>query len=156
MMALGMITQLAGEGTKAGKAAAMASLLIDTATGISASIANATKSAALAGPGAAVMTPILIASLIGQVLGGIGSARAILKKVKGGGGDSGGGTPSIGGSSAAPAIPSGIGGEGLIPNLEGISPTALGEPMPVQAYVVENDISNAQALQQELDVQATL
>jgi hypothetical protein len=53
-------------------------------------------------------------------------------------------------------MPTGIGGEGLIPNLEGIEATALGEPQPVQAYVVENDISNAQALQQELDVQATL
>ena len=156
MMVLGMITNLAGEGTKAGKAAAMASLLIDTATGISASIANATKSAALAGPGAAVMTPILIAQLIGQVLAGIGSARAILKKVKGGGGDSGSGGGGGSAAGSVPAMPTGIGGEGLVPNLEGIETAALGEPQPVQAYVVENDISDAQALQQELDIQATL
>jgi len=30
------------------------------------------------------------------------------------------------------------------------------EVEPVQAYVVENDISDAQALQEELDIQATL
>jgi hypothetical protein len=53
-------------------------------------------------------------------------------------------------------MPSGIGGQALIPNL---SEMGIGEPddqQPVQAYVVENDISDAQALQQELDIQATL
>jgi hypothetical protein len=48
----------------------------------------------------------------------------------------------------------GIGG--TIPNLENITGTATGEQQPVQAFVVETDISNAQALQEELDIQATL
>ena len=145
---LGSLSQMAGEGTRAGKAVALAGMLIDTATGISASIANATKSAALAGPGAAVMTPILIAQLIGQVFGGIGSARAILKKVPGGGGGGGGG-------GSAPSVPSGMGGN-MVPNLEAIEPPELGGATPVQAYVVENDISNSQALQEELEIQSTL
>ena len=44
---------------------------------------------------------------------------------------------------------------GVIPNMNAISPE--GDLIqPVQAYVVENDISDAQALQEELDIQATL
>jgi hypothetical protein len=146
---LSSLSQIAGEGTKAAKASALAGLLIDTATGISASIANATKSAQLAGPGAAVVTPILIAELIGQVLGGIGSARAILSQVPGGGGSGSTPTPDI-------ATPTGIGAGGLIPNLEAIDAVELGGTAPVQAFVVENDISNAQALQEQLEIQATL
>ena len=147
---LSSLGSIAGEGTKAAKAAALAGMLIDTATGISASIANATKSAALAGPGAAVVTPILIAQLIGQVLGGIGSARAILSKVPGGGGS--GSTPNVDLGSADTSAQ--LQGD-LLPNIEAINqPSTLGAP--VQAYVVENDISNAQALQEELEIQATL
>lgn len=145
---LGSLSQIAGEGTKAGKAAAMAQILIDTATGISSSIANATKSASLAGPGAAIVTPILIAQLIGQVMAGIGSAKAILSKVPGGGG----------GSQSTPnaSIPSTPVTGMLIPNMESIEQPTLGGQPPIQAYVVENDISNAQALQEELEIQATL
>ena len=39
--------------------------------------------------------------------------------------------------------------------MNAITPPELGQ-QPVQAYVVENDISDAQALQEELDIQATL
>ena len=150
---LGSLSQIAGEGTKAGKAAALGQILMDTATGISASIANATKSASLAGPGAAVVTPILIAQLLAQVLGGMASAKAILKKVPGPGGDSGG--------DENVNIPAGSNGGftgfgGLTPNLEAISPPDLDTVQPVQAFVVENDISDAQALQEELEIQATL
>ena len=48
----------------------------------------------------------------------------------------------------------GIGGN-LIPNMEAIEQPQLGQ-QPLQAFVVENDISNAQALQEELETQATL
>ena len=44
----------------------------------------------------------------------------------------------------------------LTPNLEAIEQPTLGGSQPVQAFVIENDISNAQALQEELDIQATL
>jgi hypothetical protein len=146
---LSSLGTIAGEGTKAAKASALAGMLIDTATGISGSISNAVQSAKLAGPGAAVVTPILIAQLIGQVLGGIGSARAILSQVPGGGGS--GSTPNI-----DIATPTGIGAGELIPNIEAIDAVELGGTSPVQAFVVENDISNAQALQEELEIQATL
>ena len=43
------------------------------------------------------------------------------------------------------------------PNLEGINQPTIGSGgSNIQAFVVENDISNAQALQEELDIQATL
>jgi len=44
----------------------------------------------------------------------------------------------------------------MIPNLENISPAGEDGAQPVQAFVVETDISNSQALQSELDLQATL
>ena len=47
----------------------------------------------------------------------------------------------------------GIGG--TIPNIGAIT-TPETNMQPVQAFVVENDISDAQALQEELDIQATL
>ena len=47
----------------------------------------------------------------------------------------------------------GIGG--LVPNLEAITGPDISQ-QPVQAFVVENDISNSQALQEELEIQATL
>jgi hypothetical protein len=146
---LGSMSQLAGEGTKTGKAFALSQILIDTAMGISGSISNAVASAKLAGPGAAVVTPLLIAQLLAQVMAGIGSAKSILAKV-----------PGPGGEGPMPSVAAGGGGDiggigGMIPNLEAISPEVNGI-QPVQAFVVENDISNAQALQEELDIQATL
>ena len=58
-------------------------------------------------------------------------------------------------ASGQPSVPQGLSAS-LIPNLENIQNVAVGETQPVQAFVVENDISNAQALQEELDIQATL
>tara|TARA_R100000808_G_scaffold739_1_gene3554 strand:- start:165 stop:1688 length:1524 start_codon:yes stop_codon:yes gene_type:complete len=145
---LGSLGQLAGEGTKLAKATALANILINSAQGVSAAIKAGAGLPFPANLGA-------IATGVAAVLSGIVSAKAIFKKVKTPGGGGGGGDIDVSATSA-PAMPSGIGGEGLIPNLEGIEATALGEPQPVQAYVVENDISNAQALQQELDTQATL
>ena len=146
---LGSIGQLAGEGTKLAKATALASILINSAQGVSAAIKAGAGLPFPANLGA-------IATGVATVLSGIVSAKAIFKKAKSPLGGGGGGGGDIDSATTVPASPSGIGGEGLIPNLEGIETAALGEPQPVQAYVVENDISDAQALQQELDVQATL
>ena len=52
------------------------------------------------------------------------------------------------------AVVGGIGG--MIPSVENIEPAGGESSQPVQAFVVESDISNAQALQSELDIQATL
>tara|TARA_R110002020_G_scaffold24732_2_gene81016 strand:+ start:6527 stop:8242 length:1716 start_codon:yes stop_codon:yes gene_type:complete len=140
---LGSIAQLAGEGTAAAKAAALAGILIDTAKGVSGAIAA----------GAGLPFPLnlgAIATGVASVLAGIVNAKAVLKKVPGGGD---GPDPQI-------DVPTDSGGpEGLnlgAPNIESIEQPELGQMAPTQAYVVESDISNAQALQQELDLQATL
>lgn len=139
---LGSLGQLAGEGTKLAKATAISQILINTAQGVSAAIKA----------GAGLVFPAnlgAIASGVATVLSGIASAKGILSKVPGGGG--GGGTESVDVSSSEPAV---VGD--MLPNMESIAGPTLGESQPVQAYVVENDISNAQALQEELDIQATL
>jgi DNA repair exonuclease SbcCD ATPase subunit len=141
---------LAGEGTKAAKAAAMAQVLINTAEGISSAISGATKSGSATGPAAVVVTPLLIAQMVGQVLAGMASASAILKKVPGP-------DEPIPDNVDIPAGSTGgfSGFGGLVPNIDAITPPGT-TTQPVQAFVVENDISDAQALQEELDIQATL
>ena len=147
---LSSLEALAGEGTGAAKAAAMAQILISTAAGIANSIQGATAAAAAAGPAAPVVTPLLIAQLVGQVLAGIAQAKQVLRKV-----------PGPNDSSPEPNVdsltPSGVGGiGGLVPNMESIQGFDTPETPPVQAFVIENDISNSQALQEELEIQATL
>tara|TARA_R100000306_G_C4367141_1_gene138210 strand:+ start:37 stop:1671 length:1635 start_codon:yes stop_codon:yes gene_type:complete len=137
---LGSLGQLAGQGTKMAKATALAAILINTAQSISAAVKA----------GAGLVFPAnlgAIATGVAAALSGIASAKAVFAKIPGGGDEPD--TPD--------SIPkaTGIGGN-LIPNLEAITPTELGGATPVQAYVVENDISDAQALQEELDIQATL
>ncbi len=141
------VQQLAGEGTKAAKAAAMASILLNTGVAVVGAIKSAQSMPFPLNLGA-------IATGVGAVLTGVASAKSLLSKVPGGGTDvpepdvpdvSGGGEDA--------------GGMGAFetPNLEGINqPSVGGGGTTVQAFVVENDISNAQALQEELDIQATL
>ena len=141
---MGQLASVFGEESKAGKALAIGQTLISTYSAAAAALKSPPE-------GAGPIWGIPVA--IGAVASGLANVAKI-KATKLPYGDSGGGGGSASGS--VPAMPSGIGGAGLVPNLEGIEATGLGEPQPVQAYVVENDISNAQALQQELDVQATL
>mgnify|MGYP003146962247 CR=1 FL=1 len=143
---MGQIASVFGEESKAGKALAIGQTLISTYTSAAAALKPPPE-------GAGPIWGIPVA--IGAVVSGMMNVKKIAA-TKLPYGDSGGGGGGGSAAGSVPAMPSGIGGEGLIPNLEGIETAALGEPQPVQAYVVENDISDAQALQQELDVQATL
>tara|TARA_R110001606_G_scaffold88419_1_gene199097 strand:+ start:1957 stop:3579 length:1623 start_codon:yes stop_codon:yes gene_type:complete len=140
---LSSVAQLAGEGTKAAKAAALAGILIDTARGISGAIAA----------GAGVPFPANLGAIfsgVATVLAGIAQAKSVFAKVGGGGG----GGDDVSMPSPSQASAGGIGA--LVPNMEAVEQPTLGGDTTVQAYVVENDISNSQALQQELDTQATL
>ena len=142
---LSSVGQLAGEGTKTAKAAALAGILIDTARGISGAIAA----------GAGVPFPANLGAIfsgVATVLAGIAQAKSVFAKVPGGGGGGGGSDVSMPSPSQASA--GGIGP--LVPNMEAVDQPTVGGDTTVQAYVVENDISNSQALQQELDTQATL
>ena len=142
---LASLGTLAGEGTKMAKATALAQILINTAQSITGAIKAGAGLPFPANLGA-------IATGVASVLSGVASAKAIFSKVKGGGG---GGVETPNNVQTAVADAGGVGPQ--VPNLEAIEQPTLGEDQPtVQAFVVENDISNAQALQQELDVQATL
>jgi len=150
---LNSIAQLAGEGTEIGKAAALADVFINTASGISSAISGATAAAAATGPGAPIMTPLLIAQLVGQVLGGMAAAKNILKKVKG---------PSA--SVPSSVSTGGRGGGGSRPpqfNIVGNSgvnqiANAVGSQGPVQAFVVAGAVTTQQQLNNAIVSRATL
>ena len=155
--AIGTIGSLLEQGTAASKAAALADIIIGTGIGFVNGLDIAQKSAKGTGPAAAFAFPLFYAQQIGAVLGAVGQAKSILSQVKGGGGASTP-TPSIGGG-GAPAIPQ------LPPtfNTVGASDTnqlatAIGqqEQVPVQAFVVSNDVTTAQSLERNIVEGATI
>ena len=143
---LGAVSGLIGEETKAGKALAVGQALINTYSAAAAALAPPPVGA---GP---IFGPI---AAIGAVAAGMSSVKKILSTKLPGTTDTS--TPDL----SPPDIPEtptlqemntgGLGG--LIPNINAIEPVST---TPIQAFVVENDISSAQALQEELEIQATL
>ena len=134
---LGQIAGALGENSKAGKAMAIAQALMDT-------YAGANKALAQGG----IFGAISAAGIVAAGLANVARIKSTNPETGAGGGG--------GGADTNVPQPTGLGGAGLIPNLENINQNDLGTPEPVQAFVVENDISNAQALQEELEIQATL
>lgn len=129
--ALTGITALVGAETKAGKAMAVAQATMDT-------YAGATKALAQGGIFGAI-------GAAGVIAAGLANVRNILQTDIPGETE-GGSTPSIN---------AGAGIEDTVP----VAPVfgAIGtEPPPVQAFVVESDVSSSQALQNDLNLQATL
>ncbi|QDP48265.1 MAG: hypothetical protein Unbinned585contig1001_35 [Prokaryotic dsDNA virus sp.] len=134
------IAELMGSESKEAKALAIASTLINTYSAATAALAAPPVGA---GP---IFGPIAAVGAIASGLANVAKIRATkLPYGDDGGLDSG----------PQPSVPQGLSAS-LIPNLEGIQGTPVGEVAPVQAFVVENDISSAQALQEELDIQSTL
>ncbi len=127
------------EGSKASKALAIGATLINTYS----AAANALAPVASGGAGPIWGIPIA-AGAIASGLANVAKIRATQLP----------GVSDSGGSSPTPSNPAVVGD--MLPNMEAIAPPTLGGQTPVQAYVVENDISNAQALQEELNIQATL
>jgi len=127
--ALSGITALIGQETAAGKGLAVAQATIDT-------YAGATKALAQGGIFGYIGAAGVIAS-------GLANIRTILQTDVPGdtGGDAPPPTPDVT-QNVTPAVPT----FGAIET----------QPPPVQAYVVESDVSNSQALQNDLDLQATL
>ena len=155
--ALGTIGSLLEQGTAAAKAAALADIIIGTGIGFVNGLSIAQKSAAGTGPAAAFAFPLFYAQQIGAVLGAVGQAKSILSQVKGGGGVSTP-TPSAGGGGAA-AIPS------LPPSFETVGASSTNQladaiggqsQQPVQAFVVSNDVTTAQALERNTIEGATI
>ena len=141
--AMGDIASLIGEESKAGKALAVGQALINTYSAATAALAPPPVGA---GP---IFGPI---AAVGAVAAGMANVKKILSTKLPGVTDGGSDGPS-------PDVPAPGGMGPLTPNMEAIDqPTLSGanDSQPVQAYVVESNISNAQALQQELDTQATI
>tara|TARA_R110002020_G_scaffold92899_2_gene224446 strand:- start:800 stop:2770 length:1971 start_codon:yes stop_codon:yes gene_type:complete len=134
------VGMLAKEGSATAKAMALTGIIIDTAKGISGAIAA----------GAGVPFPgnlLAIATGVSSVLAGIANAKAVFAKT----GEDPGGVDDVDIDTSRPDLTG-----SLVPNMMDIEQPTLGGQQTIQAYVVENDISNAQALQEELEIQSTL
>lgn len=120
------------------KTLAIAQIAIDTARSISSAIASATQAAAATGPGAVVATPIFIATQIATVLAAVGQAVAVLNSTPGGGSAS---VPSVNVSATSAAAPS---FNPVTTNTTEIGSTEQAELAPIQAFVVETQLTGSQ------------
>tara|TARA_R100000654_G_scaffold579_13_gene2227 strand:- start:1769 stop:3385 length:1617 start_codon:yes stop_codon:yes gene_type:complete len=145
---LSAITGLLGENSKASKGIAIAQAIRNTYQGVTNALAN-------------VPAPFNFIQAGATLLQGMSAVKQIMKTTDtttstgggGGGGQSGGGNASVPQTNSA----------GLMSQVQNMIPTQLTEQFangtsqePIQAYVVENEISNAQALQEEVNLQTTL
>tara|TARA_B100000497_G_scaffold81535_1_gene90972 strand:+ start:17834 stop:20314 length:2481 start_codon:yes stop_codon:yes gene_type:complete len=140
---------LAGKNTVAGKAIGIATATVNTFQGASEALK---QKSTLPSPFDVVAKVANVATVLAT---GLKTVKSIASVNVPGGGGSGGGTPSGGGSIAAPAPPSF--------NVVGASDTnqladAIGgqTQQPVQAYVVANDVTTAQSLQNNIVEGATI
>ena len=136
--AMGDLGKILGEESKAGKAMAIGQALIDTYLG-------ANKALGQGGIFGAISAGAIIASGLRNVA-----------KIKSTSVDREGGSSGGGGSVPSTTRDQPSQNFSMTPNqLLSVTPNQSGM-QPVQAYVVENDISNSQALQEELEIQSTL
>ena len=126
------------------KAISIAETLVSTYLSAQAAFASQFK------PLATIDSPIRGALAAGAAVAG-GLARvAAIKAQQYNGGGGGAGTAATGGGFSGGTQSVGVDVGSLIPNQQ--TPT----PEPVRAYIVENEISNKQALNRELQIQTTL
>ena len=148
--AIGALGSLFAEGTAASKAAALADIIIGTGVGYIQGLDIAQKTAKTT-PAAAFTFPMFYASQIAAVAGAAKQASNILKKVPGGGGGGLNPTP--------PPIPAQAPSFNIVGQGQGNQiATALGEQQqtPIQTYVVSQDITTAQGLENGIIQGATL
>ena len=122
------LERLAEDGSEAQKALAISSVLLNQAQAMSSAIAAAVSAAAATGPAAPVVTPLLIAQLVGIVIGGFAQVKSILNQAGASTGAVGRGGSGARGGMQTSLIPQGIG------NRE------YQMPAPSQAYVVQSQL----------------
>ena len=142
----GFLEQQGEAGVAAAKAFAVAELAINTAVAISTAIAGATSAAAAGGPAAPFLQVAYIASMVGSVVAAVAQAQNILGGVPG---PSGG---NITGGVSAPAAPS---VSTLATSTTEITNADAAQLAPVQAFVVESQLSGSQENIQQIQNQAT-
>jgi hypothetical protein len=136
-----IVSGLAGQSKAAvaiQKTIAIAQIAVDTARSLSSAIASATAAAAATGPGAVVATPIFIATQIATVLAAVGQAIGILNSAPGGGSAS---VPNVNVSATSAAPPS---FNPVTTNTTDLGNTNQAELMPIQAFVVETQVTGSQ------------
>jgi len=151
--ALSAVAQLAGEGTKISKVAAIADIIIGTGVGFVQGLDIAQKSAKGTGPMAAIAFPMFFATQIAAVLSAAAQARNIVNKAKGPSAPTISAPSISGGATTSPTqAPSfNVVGQSGFNQIAG----ALGQQEPVQAFVVAGDVTTAQELQNNTIQQAT-
>ena len=148
---MGAIVQALGNQSKASvaiqKTLAIAQIAIDTARSITSAIAGATASAAGTGVAAVATTPIFIATQIATVLAGVAQAVGVLNSAPGGGSAS---VPNINvpTASAAPSF------NPVTTNTTELGGTEQAELAPIQAFVVETQITGNQENVNQIEGQA--
>jgi hypothetical protein len=130
------------------KTIAIAQIAIDTARSLSSAITAATSAAAATGPGAVVATPVFIATQIATVLAAVGQAIGVLNSAPGGGSAS---LPSVSVPTAA-AAPS---FNPVTTNTTELGNAEAAELAPIQAYVVETQLTGSQNNVNQIEGQAT-
>jgi len=149
---LGQLVALSGEQSKEAvaiqKAFAVAQVAIDTAKAISAAIAGGTQAGAQTGVAAPVTTPLFIASMIATVLGSLAQVSTILATVPGGG------SPSIPSSSSVPQT-SAPSINPVTTNTTELGGVEQAQLAPIQAYVVETEVTGNQNNVNQIESQAT-
>ena len=151
--ALSSVAQLAGEGTKISKAAAIADIIIGTGVGFVQGLDIAQKSAKGTGPMAAIAFPMFFATQIAAVLSAAAQARNVVNKAKGPSAPTISAPSISGGATTSPTqAPSfNVVGQSGFNQIAG----ALGQQPPTQAFVVAGDVTTAQELQNNTIQQAT-
>jgi predicted nucleic acid-binding Zn-ribbon protein len=127
------------------KRLAISQILVNQGVAMSQAIAGATTSATALGPGAFVATPLFIAQALGLVLGSFASIKGVMNQA---GASSGSVGTSSGGGGGSTQL-------ALTPTLESFEGDTLELPA-VQAYVLQNNIADADALAQALQNQSSL
>ena len=148
---LSLLQEVAGKGSKIGKAAAIAQTVISGIQGVQNAYTTAQKSP---------ITALFPAYPIVQAgLAGVFSALQIAKmKSASASGSSGGGSASVGGGGgAAPSMPAAAPQFNVVGN-SGVNQLAstLGSQQPVQAFVVANQVTSQQALDRNIISNASI
>ena len=143
----GLLEQQGEAGVQAAKAFAVAELAINTAVAISTAIAGATAAAASTpSPATPFLQVAYIATMVGAVVAAVAQAQNILGSVPG---PSGG---NVTGGVSAPSAPS---VSTLATSTTEITNAEAAQLAPVQAFVVESQLSGSQENIQQIQNQAT-
>lgn len=132
------LNRLSEEGSNAQKAFAVTQVLLSQAQAVSSAIASAVKAAANTGPAAPVVTPLLIAQMVGIALSSFAQVRSILQQA---------------GADAPSAVQRGGGRGGqtqaLVP--QGVGGRQQQLPQVNQSYVVQSQLQGQMHLQSSLE-----